>query len=64
MINIVDMAIQVGGTRAGHSFVLKKKYVHYQTNQIALLKSCSTFVMHHESISCTKISLKGYHILA
>jgi hypothetical protein len=56
MMNITDMAIQVGGARGGQSFVLKiyhlkfgklsllhitdplvKKYVHSQTNQIALL---------------------------
>jgi hypothetical protein len=54
MMDIADMAIQVGEVREGQSFVLKiehlnfgklslvhiadpsvKKYVHYQTNQIA-----------------------------
>ncbi len=30
----------------------------------SIIISYSTFVMHNESISCTKISLKGYHILA
>jgi hypothetical protein len=54
MMDIADMAIQVGGAREGHSFALKikhlnygklsllqitdplvKKYVQYQTNQIA-----------------------------
>jgi hypothetical protein len=55
-MDIVDMAIQVGGARQGQSFVFKilhlhfgelsllqiidplvRKYVHYQTNQMALL---------------------------
>jgi hypothetical protein len=54
MMDIADMAIQVGGAMEGLSFVLKikhlnfgksfllhpadpsvKKYVHYQTNQVA-----------------------------
>jgi hypothetical protein len=67
MMDIVDMAIEAGGARENQSLVLKIYHLNFGKLSLlqitdlvnTIIRSYFTFVMQHESISFTKIFIKG-----